>query len=512
MIGAIAVAAWIAIVGSFVWVTYFQKEAGRDLGSDVIITEGDSWMILTRDDAEVGYVHETRTPLDPGWLLEYDLMMNISMLGSGRILETEIQSKVDANARLVSFKATIKAGTTEFDVDGEVDGTDVVMRYDLGGGSQERRIALKEAPRLSNSAINQLIARDDLEPGTTFNQEYFDPTIMGMKEMRWEFVRRHTVDVFEEKIDTFHFRQTLAGTELDTYVDKYGEVYIQEFPLRIIGARMPRELGRSRALAMRRKFESGDSKPTDLGDGLGLDTQAAIEMMRGSAGPLARTVNRFRLDGVDEELGLRLDSGEQRVVDRGADFVIVDTSETAAQKTLGDAERADYLAATPRVDHDHEAIGEFVDRIDADLTPAQKMEEVARRVHAVVEVDPNVGVQSASGVIASPRGDCTEHTLLLVAGARRLGIPTRFVHGVRRDEDDGFVAHTWAQYWNGTRFVDIDATTETFLVGSGAIQFYVGAEPDEPRLLAALGELEIEPVAPKPDPAVLDDGGETFHK
>ncbi len=513
MIGALAVAAWIALVGAYVWVTYFVDEAGRDLGSDVIITEGDSWMILTRDDTEVGFVHETRTPLDPGWLLEYDLMMNVSMMGASQILETQIQSTVDPNARLVSFTAKIKAGRTEFDVEGEVKGTIVEMRYDLGGGEQSRKIKLNEAPRLSNSAINQLIARDDLEPGTTFEQEYFDPTIMGMKKMRWEFVREHQVDVFEQLIDTYHFRQKLAGTELDTYVDRNGEVYIQEFPLRIIGARMPKELGRSRAQAMRRDFASGKKKGADLTEGLDLDTQSALEMMRGSAGPLARTPTRFVIYGIDEELGFRWDSAEQKVIDRNAESLTIDTAAAAPQAVISDEERAEYLKATERVDFGHPAMREFVKGInDGKRTPAQMVEELARRVAATVKTEPEVGIKSASGILADPKGDCTEHALLLVAAARAVEVPARFALGVRKDEEGKFVPHVWTQFWDGNRFVDLDATTNTFLVGSGAIQFFVSADPEDARILSALDSLRIEAAKPAEPASDVGDGGETFHK
>jgi hypothetical protein len=512
VIGALAVAAWLALVGSYVWVLYVADDDGRDLGSDVIITEGDSWMILTRDDQEVGYVHETRTPLDDGWLLEYDLMMNVSMLGASQILETSIQSRVDQAARLSSFTATIKTGATSFDVEGEVDGTIVEMSYDLGGGTKTRRIQLNEAPRLSNSAINQLIARDDLEPGTTFEQDYFDPTIMGMKKMKWEFVRRHEVDVFEEKIDTFHFRQKLAGTELDTYVDKNGEVYIQEFPLRIIGARMPKQLGRSRAQAMRRDFESGERKGADLSEGMAIDTQSALEMMRGTAGPLASKPTRFAIEGMTDDLQLVFDSGEQKVVDRAEGRIVVDTTEALPQSSLSDEERSLYLAATERVDHEEDAVRDFIANIDADRTAAQKVEELARRVAAAVKTEPEVGIKSASGIVADPRGDCTEHALLLAAGARAMGVPARFAHGVKRDDAGKFVPHVWVQYWDGSRFVDIDATTSTFQVGSGALQFFVSETPDDARVLGALEALDITPVTPEPDLELADDGGETFHK
>ena len=160
LIGAAAVAAWLILVGLYVSHVYFEEDA-QDLAGGVIIEEGESWMLLTREEHEVGYIHETRTRLDSdlGWLLEYDLLINVEMLGADQFLRTNIRASVDGEAFLKEFAASIQAAATTFKLEGHVDGTTVAMTMDLAGAARERTIELNERPRLANSAVHELVAQ-----------------------------------------------------------------------------------------------------------------------------------------------------------------------------------------------------------------------------------------------------------------------------------------------------------------------------------------------------------------
>jgi transglutaminase-like putative cysteine protease len=73
-----------------------------------------------------------------------------------------------------------------------------------------------------------------------------------------------------------------------------------------------------------------------------------------------------------------------------------------------------------------------------------------------------VGFATASEVARNKAGDCTEHSLLLAALGRALGIPSRVVTGlVYADEfekqKDVLVYHMWTQFYIDDQWVNLDS-------------------------------------------------------
>lgn len=487
-IGAAAVAGWLGLIGFYVWHTYFADEA-EDIGSGVVIREGESWMLLTREDEEVGYIHETRTRLDDelGWLLEYDLLMNVSMLGVNQFIKTNIKASVDTSAYLKQFNATIEAASTQFKMEGRVEGTTVTMSMDLAGQLREQKLELKEAPRLSNSAVNALVAAEKLTPGQRFEQQYFDPTVLGMTTMTFEYVREHEVAVFDQKIPTRHFRQIVAGNELDVYVDDNGEVYIQEFPFRIIGARVPNELGQSRASAMKREFR-------DKKDSVDLSVETAVGLLKGVDQVFSKNNSEFLISDIPEGVILSLDSGEQRAVQKKAVQAIVDTAQKGEREELTTDGEAKLLESSLRIDHKSGAFAELLPDEQKDKTSTLRAETLARALRDRMKNKGEVSIQTASQALEKGEGDCTELSLVLVAALRHHGIPARFVSGVRESEGK-LIPHQWVQYWNGGEYIDIDLTTDTLMPGTNQIQLFTHTEPEHPEYVHVLDQIKIEPVA-----------------
>jgi hypothetical protein len=75
-------------------------------------------------------------------------------------------------------------------------------------------------------------------------------------------------------------------------------------------------------------------------------------------------------------------------------------------------------------------------------------------VHDNLEQTPLVSVPSALDVLATRRGDCTEHALLATALLRAAGIPARVAVGLAHSEG-AFGYHAWVEYWHdGWRTMD----------------------------------------------------------
>lgn len=65
---------------------------------------------------------------------------------------------------------------------------------------------------------------------------------------------------------------------------------------------------------------------------------------------------------------------------------------------------------------------------------------------------------SASDILKSPRGVCTEYTTLFISLARSIGIPSRYVNGYAySDKYDSWLGHSWAEVYLG-QWVGVDPT------------------------------------------------------
>ena len=81
-------------------------------------------------------------------------------------------------------------------------------------------------------------------------------------------------------------------------------------------------------------------------------------------------------------------------------------------------------------------------------------------VHGGLEKAYGKSSDRASLVLAQRRGDCTEHSILLAALSRSLGLPARTVHGLVSASVDGTNAlfwHEWVEVWAG-EWVAVDPT------------------------------------------------------
>jgi hypothetical protein len=294
--GAIVVLTWAVLASMYVWDVEGPKaSSAKDLGDAFVMHEGETWLLLRRDKQkqEVGFVHQTRTQIEDGWLLEYDMLMTIELLGTERSIETKVKSRLDSQGYLEGFSAHIDASGRSFRAKGDVEDTTIHISLDLGDLNmsdmpREQTIELKDKPRLSSSALNQLLAKGQLEAGEEFEQRSFDPTTMQMTKVVMVYKGKKTVEVYGENFPGHHVVQKVAGNELDVYVDAQGEILIQEFPLRMVGARAPASFGRTRASAIRKRFEEQANEREALGDGGGFDfnLSTAMDMLGGQTPPV----------------------------------------------------------------------------------------------------------------------------------------------------------------------------------------------------------------------------------
>lgn len=522
-IGAMVVAAWLGIVGLYIHHVYrAEHTATAPLAEGAVLSEGETWMVLRREDTDVGVLHETRTRLTDGWLVEYELLAQVPILGNPQALRTLLKSTMDERAVLRTFTAEVHIAARALHAQGEVDGQAIRVSFHLGNGQpRQRTLTLDSPPRLAGNAVQQFLASTELTPGATIRHPFFDPTTLSMDELLVEYVGPTELTLYDEPVKAHRFYQQAGQTRMEVIVNDQGEVLIQTMPFGVVAARIPAELGRARAQSMRRKLEEQARKAQGAPqlDDLPIDPEMVLELMQSVAGQtgtqapdepaaLQPEQGHYRLAGLPDDARMQLKSARQRVLSSDATGVIIATGGVPmdADPVPGPKEPSPdpaHLAMDATIDGTHPAIAKLLAQVPRQAMTLIQAEAAARHVRDALETAPQAILVSASESLARGQGDSLHHARLLVAALRHLGIPARFAHGLTLE---GLTPrpYSWVQYWDGEAFVDLDATRDTLLVPTSQIQLFATPSPEPPVLQPILKALRVERLqtsAPAPTPS-----------
>lgn len=227
-------------------------------------------------------------------------------------------------------------------------------------------------------------------------------------------------------------------------------------------------------------------------------------------GPLPRTVPAtvtYRLAGLPP--AFRKPDGRQTFAPGpgGSALLTVKARLPAAVDPRKDTPRSapspdpELVSPSPVVDSDHPAVVKLAQEVAGDVpgryAAALRLSEAVNRR---LEKAYGASQDRASDVLASGKGDCTEHSVLFVALARALGIPARQVHGLvyarYADAKDALYWHAWAEILSGGEWIAIDPTFGQPVADATHLALGIGTQVDT---VGLLGALKVEAVDVKPE-------------
>ncbi|WP_243338502.1 transglutaminase-like domain-containing protein [Anaeromyxobacter soli] len=158
---------------------------------------------------------------------------------------------------------------------------------------------------------------------------------------------------------------------------------------------------------------------------------------------------------------------------------------------------ADDLAPSPQADSDEPAIAALAKKIAGNAPGAYAAAQLlSEDVYRRLEKAYGASHDRASDVLAAGRGDCTEHSVLLVALARALGIPARAVHGLvyarYEDGQDALYWHAWVEVRSAGEWIAMDPTFGQPVADATHLALGSGPQVDTVGLLGALKVLGVE--------------------
>ncbi len=348
-----------------------------------------------------------------------------------------------------------------------------------------------------------------LRAGTSFKVKTYEPSLKsdGPIELEFEFFERETIDVLGKKRELTRATMTMLGVapfETKIWVDEDATPVVMEMAFGAFSFKMVQS---SKADALR----DGEAPEMFI--------ETFVRSNR-RIGPEARkAVLRLTLpaDGKDK-LPAIPNTGMQsvkRVNDREVILTVQRLDWAAIRKKTkdGDASEEDmseFLRASTTLDIDNRKIKRRARRaVRGAETTAQKADSLRRFVTDYVTVKGlDIGFATASEVVTTRQGDCTEHSVLLAALARASGLPARGVSGIVQippgpmspAKGAAFGYHMWTQVYIGGQWVDIDAAMRQTDCDPTHIALSLLPLNDEGMLdsvmslLPLLGKLEIEVV------------------
>jgi hypothetical protein len=163
---------------------------------------------------------------------------------------------------------------------------------------------------------------------------------------------------------------------------------------------------------------------------------------------------------------------------------------TKAQRPVSG--QREFTQATPSIESDDPKIRTLASRIVGENRDAYTAAlSLSDWVFANLHKGYGVSSDRATDVLRRREGDCTEHSLLLTALARSVGIPARLVHGLVYSQGSdgryGLYWHEWVEVYAGS-WVAVDPTFGQAVADATHIQL---GEGDQTDAVALMGQLKV---------------------
>lgn len=498
VIGVSVLAIWMGMVAWHVRREYWVPEAARLAAGARMLAPGTHWFVIRMGEVPIGIAQSRLDTLPEGYVFNDEMTMDVPALGEVHRATARTQIDLGPSLELQGFDFALDSRIGEFQVSGRVrNDSTLAVTMDAGSGPQESLMELGDGLLLDAALSLRMAASGALEEGNEFTARIFDPSSMSEREVVVSVGARETMIVTDsarlengrwvptllDTVPVFRVEQRFGGVTITNWIDEDGQIVRAESPLGFTIERMYYELARQ-------EWQGGQSAELALGYGAlieGTAISSNVDVTRVAEQPQLRV----RLGGVELE-GFDLEGGRQSL--RGDTLTVTRESVTRAPYTLpynGGGAVAQELESTPLIQSNDPRIIEQARRIAGGSTdPVVVAQRLTEWVYGELEKNVTLSVPSALQVLEARSGDCNEHTVLYVALARALGLPTRTAVGLVHIRGS-FYYHAWPEVWLG-EWVAADPTLGQYPADASHLRFLIGGLARQVELIRLIGRLQLE--------------------
>ena len=446
----------------------------------------EQWFTVLLDGRKIGSFEQTRVVDEERVTTTQRLQVALDRAGTSVDISSTETSVEGIDGTPLAFSSRSRLSNQESVIEGRLDGERLLLRVQQAGEWSEREMAwpkgalLAEAQQLSS-------LRAGLSAGTRLTQLTWQPSSASTASVTSHVGALERVDLPQGRRQLHRIQQTMnsADTVIESTLWVDQDYAVHKLLMPMLGMELT-------LLRCDRRCATAPNQSADI------FSRTLMSAPRALTASELRDDLRYRLRSPQLHSATQMpDTGEQRV-HSDTNGIVVDVRMHAQGHAQTPPSDSDY-AANDWLQSSAPEIIALARRGSGDGTDARsRMRNLETFVrNFIVDKDLSTGYASALEVARDPRGDCTEHAVLLAALGRAQGIATRTVNGLAYShqfagQKNVFVPHAWVQAWTGERWESFDAALMGF--DSGHIALSIG-DGDPWRFfsgLELLGTLQLE--------------------
>ena len=505
-IGIAILLMWAGVLGWHVKREYFKPDAVRLAEGARTLAPGSYYYVVRMNGAAIGFARSRFDTLSTGFVFEDNIILDVPALDTVHRAIAATRIELGPSLQLAEFTFDLTSEIGRFHVTGQMraDSTlDLVLT--AGGRAQKSTVRADRLLMLDAAVPLRIAAANELQVGKTFAVRVFDPSTMSDRESRlsitgrdtmivpdsarWDSAKRKFVVSRYDTIPVWRIEQSLGTINVGNWIDEDGHLVKAESPLGFTLERTAFELADQEW-----KQSGSNTRAYAQGYGAVIEQTAIASNVDVSSVASAERL-RVKLIGVELE-GFDLAGGRQQLQGDTLTITRESASSLRAAYTLpyrGGGEPSQELESTPLIQADDPRIVATARRIVGNTTdPADASRKLNEWVYRSLKKEITLSVPSALQVLEARQGDCNEHTVLYVALARAIGLPTRTAVGLVNVRGR-FYYHAWPEvYLNG--WVAVDPTLGQYPADASHLRFLVGGLARQVELIRLIGRLRLESV------------------
>lgn len=443
---------------------------------------GTTWFGLYMGGNKIGYAQNITTVHDDGSVtMSQDVTFRLAMVGQKQEMRSVSQRKYAADGGLTSVDSVVNdpSGRSEFYA--RVTPNSVEVRSIVGGQQSVKHLP-KPRETLADAIATMERMRDGAAAGESYTYYLFEPMFQQELEAKCEIVavEERVLDGIATRVYKVKTNLLPIGMSSVSYLTESGDLLEDQIANGLITMRVEPE-----AVAKDVNYTNDT-----------IVSNAAM-LNRPIRNPRDRDTLTLRIRGpldaehLFEDAGQAFQSSQDGFVFQGRKSQV---QSPPATLPIADRDAAQWLNPSTFVQSDHPEIIRKAREIVGDETNSLKaVEKLVGWVSDNMQPAYSARLTNALEVLNSLAGDCTEHSVLLVALARAAGIPAREVAGLIYSDQPrpGFYFHQWAKVWIG-EWIEVDPTFDQLYADATHIKLSEGDLVEQVKLLPVIGQLQIE--------------------
>ena len=460
----------------------------------------DDWLNLTLMGTKIGYAHiymeKSRYEEKDAIRVRADMVMDLKRTGTGLRLATTRISYVGMDLVPRYFITTSNETGQEKRIEGRIRDNVAYLKTSLAGKTTHTQMPIS-ADTIFEQMIGYYLLKRSIRAGDAYTLHIFNLDLMKPVKTDVKVLREDQIE-FDSKMQPVYVvnytMDIMGGLTTTQWLGHNGMTYRMEvglIGLKMVLAKtdMQTALGESGEVdvILNTKIFAQGEPPTPRARRF----KAHLRLTEGQLDKVVMIDSRQKLTiGNDPRHGVI----EINVLDINPAEVL----NLPIQEQHGNEELAQFLKSTVYIQAEHPTIqAKAIKALDGEIDAWKSAQRLCRWVHEnIYDKNLKVGFGSALQTLESLEGDCTEHTVLMIAMARSVGIPARICAGLVFQRD-AFYYHFWPEVYVG-EWIAMEPTLGQIQADANHIQL-AGSELESDSMLElgegvmrTLNQLEIE--------------------